>query len=398
MRRRGHNPTLHAPLAVGDGLLVRLKPPFHRLSSLAARDLAAFAERYQTGPLELTNRGNLQIRGLTPATAALLARWAEKRGLAAADPVFEERRNLVLSPLLDLDPALPRGALTALAEALSAAIAREGTRLPGRIGFTLDGGGAVPLDDVPSPLTLIPLAEGAFEMRSEGGVRRAESAMAAAACAVAWAAEAPPLPPRRRFRPPEAGFLPLGGEKERWGALALAPPLGLIGAAALRWAARWAERAADATLRLSPHRSLLLAPLGEEAARALMPEAEAAGFLTDPADPRLSVIACAGRPHCDGADAPSRADAFRLLSLLPAALPGPVHVAGCAKGCAWRGTAAFTLIGVGEGAGGGVYDLAFDADCDHTGVRANHRLLGITDAAALIAAKATDDAPSRLSP
>jgi sulfite reductase beta subunit-like hemoprotein len=172
--------------------------------------------------------------------------------------------------------------------------------------------------------------------------------MAAAACAVAWAAEAPPLPPRRRFRPPEAGFLPLGGEKERWGAL--------------------------------------------------MPEAEAAGFLTDPADPRLSVIACAGRPHCDGADAPSRADAFRLLSLLPAALPGPVHVAGCAKGCAWRGRAAFTLIGVGEGAGGGVYDLAFDADCDHTGVRANHRLLGITDAAALIAAKATDDAPSRLSP
>lgn len=399
MRRRGHNPTLHAPLAVGDGLLVRLKPPFHRLPSLAARDLAAFAERHSPAPLELTNRGNLQIRGLTPSSARLLAAWAVGRGLAAADPVLEERRNLTLSPLLDLDPALPGEELSRLAHILAAALARAGSLLPGRVSFTLDGGGAVALDDVVSSLTLSPAGEGIWRVEGGAGralVRRTEEA---AALALELAGKAAPLPPRLRFHRPEAGFLALGRRGgERWGALALAPPLGLLGPAALRSAARWAERAADGTLRLSPHRSLLIAPIGEGAARALYAEAEAAGFIVDPDAPALALVACAGRPHCDGADSPARADARRLIPLLPPRLAGPVHVSGCAKGCAWRGPAPFTLIGVGGGDGEGIYDLAFDADCDHTGVRADHRLLGVTDAAARIAARATEDASLRLSP
>jgi precorrin-3B synthase len=399
MRRRGRNPTLHAPLEVGDGWLARLKPPFHRLPSLAARDLALFAEREARGPIELTNRGNLQLRGLSREAARLLAAWAVKRGLAAADPALEERRNIALSPLAGLDPGLDP-ALPALAEALAATLGSEaGRALGGRVSFTLIAGGAIPLDDIAGTLTLTALGSGRWRVASAAQAEIAADVEEAARLALRLAAAAPPLPPRRSFHPPEVGFLPLGTARgQSRGALALAPPLGLLEPAALRRAAIWSERYADATLRISPHRSLLLAPIAEDDARALLGEAAALGLLTDPADPRRSLIACAGRPGCDGADAPSREDALRLAPLLPASVAGPVHISGCAKGCAWRGTAPVTLVGVGADERGGLYDLVFDADCDHAGVRADHRLLSIEAAARLIARKADDDARARLSP
>ena len=40
-RRRGWCPSLYDPMATGDGLLVRVKPPGARLSAAAARALAA---------------------------------------------------------------------------------------------------------------------------------------------------------------------------------------------------------------------------------------------------------------------------------------------------------------------------------------------------------------------
>ena len=60
----------------------------------------------------------------------------------------------------------------------------------------------------------------------------------------------------------------------------------------------------------------------------------AAGWLTDPADPRLGITACIGSPGCDRATVPARVDAARLAAL--GAL-GPLHVSGCAKGCAYPG-------------------------------------------------------------
>ena len=87
-----------------DGGICRVKLPGGVLHSAQARAIGEAARRYASGTLELTNRSNLQIRGVLPGQesaliGALLAAGVGPR-VAAADDV----RNLLLSPAAGLDP------------------------------------------------------------------------------------------------------------------------------------------------------------------------------------------------------------------------------------------------------------------------------------------------------
>ncbi len=111
---RGWCPTVHRPMPTGDGLLARVKPFGGRLSATAALALAEAAGSYGNGVLELTGRGNIQVRGLHDPAA--FARAMVAAGLADADPVREARRNVVTVPPCD-------GALVAEVEAVMAGAA-----------------------------------------------------------------------------------------------------------------------------------------------------------------------------------------------------------------------------------------------------------------------------------
>ncbi|MGX7705058.1 nitrite reductase [Methylobacterium sp. Gmos1] len=63
--RRGWCPGLARPMPTGDGLLVRLHPVAGRLSADQARAAARAAREGGNGLLDVTARGNLQIRGVT---------------------------------------------------------------------------------------------------------------------------------------------------------------------------------------------------------------------------------------------------------------------------------------------------------------------------------------------
>jgi precorrin-3B synthase len=93
-------------------------------------------------------------------------------------------------------------------------------------------------------------------------------------------------------------------------------------------------------------RSLLALCPTISAAKTLQEAAAALGFVTDPADPRRSVVACAGAPACASGHLPARAIASDIATLLPPGLDGIVHVSGCAKQCARPARVAFTLIGI----------------------------------------------------
>ncbi|MEO0991185.1 MAG: cobalamin biosynthesis protein CobG, partial [Pseudomonadota bacterium] len=58
---RGWCPGAHRPMASGDGLVVRVRPPLGELSVTQALGLADLAGRFGHDELELTNRANLQI-------------------------------------------------------------------------------------------------------------------------------------------------------------------------------------------------------------------------------------------------------------------------------------------------------------------------------------------------
>src|SRR6201989_753700 len=70
--RRGACPGLSTPMPTGDGLLVRLLPTGTiALDAFAA--LCDAAQAHGNGVIEITSRGSIQVRGLTPDSAPRFA-------------------------------------------------------------------------------------------------------------------------------------------------------------------------------------------------------------------------------------------------------------------------------------------------------------------------------------
>ncbi|MFC4165950.1 precorrin-3B synthase [Teichococcus aestuarii] len=358
---KGWCPHLFAPMETGDGLLLRVKPFRSRLSAAQARRLAALAP----GAVELTNRGNLQLRGVAPTRADAMARAVVEAGLADPDAGREARRNLIGPPLMGDDPALSPG-LAEWHAALSALLAEAGS-LPGKFGAALDGGGALPLSGLAADLLLrlAPTGEAALHLpgglRLAGatpealarlvenfratGARRMRAALAGHGAAALLAGTGlSPLPALPEPLAPEpVGFHPYPGTGR--GAFGLAPEFGVLDGAGLAALADLAEEFGDGTLRLTPWRALLLAGVRRPAALARA----AAGWITDPADPRRRVVACPGAAGCASGQADTRADARALLARGAVPAKGLLHLSGCAKGCAHPVPAAAVLVAAPDG-------------------------------------------------
>jgi precorrin-3B synthase len=187
LQRRGACPALSAPMETGDGLLVRFAPE----DAIAADDfiaLCAAARTHGNGTIEITARGSLQVRGLTPRSAPLFARAVASlpsfRGEAQNTPSFrgEARRaehpessnhrqslldsgfaacaaprndsgvSLLVDPLPD-DPDVLIDT-TALARELRRAIADARLALAPKVSVILDGGGRLHLDALSADLRL----------------------------------------------------------------------------------------------------------------------------------------------------------------------------------------------------------------------------------------------------
>src|SRR5687767_2197743 len=101
-RRRGWCPGVRRPMATGDGLLVRLHPFAGRLSADQVRLIAQAALDHGNGHIDITARGNLQIRGVRDDTYPALLALLEREGLAGPEGDGPNRLT-VLSPLAGLD-------------------------------------------------------------------------------------------------------------------------------------------------------------------------------------------------------------------------------------------------------------------------------------------------------
>ena len=102
--RKGWCPSLMMPMASGDGLLVRVKPPAGRLTASKAEAVAEAARLHGNGFIDLTNRGNLQIRGLSDTSVEGFAEAILELGLAVPDPAAEAVRTVLVDPLGPDDP------------------------------------------------------------------------------------------------------------------------------------------------------------------------------------------------------------------------------------------------------------------------------------------------------
>jgi precorrin-3B synthase len=398
-RRRGWCPGVRRPMETGDGLLVRLHPFGGRLTAAQARMIAQAAHDHGNGHLDITARGNLQIRGVSDESYPGLLAVLEREGLVESEGDGPNRLTIV-SPLAGLDP-LERIEVLALAQAIeSRAAGIEG--LPAKFFVAVDGDGAMPLDHVGADLHL--RATGGDEPRSiafgvtsssairwMGATSLARAADAAASILAGFAAmrstrvtearrlrDLPPgfaqrlmsqagldpvCPPPQQPHPSRAGVIDVKDGK----AVLLALPFGRCSAEQLGQAAQWSERLGTGEIRLSYTRGLLLPGLSNLDSTAICEEARSGGFITDAGDPRLSLLACPGKPACAGALTQAPGDALRIAESCAEFLTRDVtiHVSGCPKGCAHPGRASLTLVGREDGfydvlPGGGPRDAVSD--------------------------------------
>ncbi|GAB0119738.1 hypothetical protein [Acidisoma sp. 7E03] len=314
---RGWCPSLFRPMESGDGWLARIRPQRGALPAGLLRAATEAASRYGNGLFEITNRANLQIRGLTPATIAPFTAAMEAAGAAAG-----EGTRILMAPLPDDD-------LRALADEIDAALP-EG--LPAKFGILLDGG-ALPLPGVTLDVTVRRASDG-WQVNG-AAVPRADIA--------AYVARIAPISARisARSAPP-----PLGAHA---GFVLIAPPFGQMRAAAVSALAELAETHGDGVLRPTPWKSIVLAGVGDAAT--VLRAASALGFITGPTDGRLSILACPGAPAC-ARGAVATHEAATALAVHRRAGDPKVHLSGCAKGCAHPGAAPVTLVGRA-----GVFDL-----------------------------------------
>ena len=369
-QRRGWCPSLYDPMPTGDGLLVRVKPPGARLAAPAARALAEAATRYGNGAIELTRRGNLQVRGLHPDGVAPFAAAMVAAGLANPDPERERRRVVIAPSLAGDDPA---AADDGLAERIEAALANR-PALASKFCIAVDAGGVLagwpvaadilvrieagrhwitpgasagaPEQTLQEVIRLTTEAAGKrlsphsrrawAAARTKAGVRERASAAPGPDQPLAVGVGGAPLRSDDPLTPAlsqkeKIGYHPYPGTDR--GALALGLPLRQLDPPTLHALATLADRFGGGAIRTSPWRTLLLGQVRTADLSAARAAAQAAGLATDPADPRLHVTSCIGSPGCASATVPARQDAARLAQ----EGHGPLHLSGCAKGCAYPG-------------------------------------------------------------
>src|SRR5207244_10840023 len=172
-----------------DGGLARIRIPGGRLDAAQWGAVVAASTEVGDGNLDLTSRGNLQIRGLRPNSEADLTDRLWRAGLL---PSFshERARNLVASPLSGLD-GLGSCDIRQLVTGLDVALCATPSlaELSGRFLFALDDGRG-DVANLGADICLVGLARGRLQLVVAGIITGPELSADEAVPAAIAAAEA----------------------------------------------------------------------------------------------------------------------------------------------------------------------------------------------------------------
>jgi precorrin-3B synthase len=359
---KGWCPGALQPMRSGDGLVVRIRPRGGRIEAEQATGIAELAGQYGNGLIDLTNRANLQIRGVGDASHPPLMEGLGRLGLLDRDPDTEVRRNVLVTPFWTAGDEI-----ASIAAELERALATGPTGLPTKFGFGIDCGRERVLAGASADVRIECDTAGQLIVRADGAelgrpVARTEAVDVALRLAEWFVKSGGAKGGRGRMaayigagaRPPEA----LCGRARPARGLALPHP-GLYPQGAMfgtvfgqlthTTLGRLGNCAGG--LRMTPWRMILAEGLSE------VPCFE--GLVAQADDPILRVAACSGAPRCREAHADTRALAIALAPLIPS--DARLHVSGCIKGCAYSGAASITIVATSEG-----YDLIRDGSTRDT--------------------------------
>ncbi|WP_051357028.1 precorrin-3B synthase [Azorhizobium doebereinerae] len=361
--RRGACPALSAPMATGDGLLVRLVPADGWLTLAQVTGLADAARACGNGIIEITAKGSVQLRGLTEASVGPLNGAVDTLGITPRTGL-----PIDVSPLSGIDATEVIDARL-LAARLHDMAADLLPRLGAKVSVVVDGGGAISLDAFKTDVRLVArpgkgektwdvwLAGDAARALPFGAVRGRDAPdlvrsllerLAALGPSARMADTLPPTPPADPRPMRETSPIGLFALKDGTSACGIGLPFGALHADDLDVLTAAAKAAGARDLRPAPDHGLLASGLSPEAAEGFRATAQALGCLISADDPRRFVAACPGAPACASAHIPARALAPKVAQALEPLLDGSlsVHVSACSKGCAHPAPADLTLVGL----------------------------------------------------
>lgn len=331
-----------------DGALVRVRLPGGMITADQLATLADAASTFGSATLELTSRGNLQLRGITDLAA--VAHTIATAGMLPS-ATHERVRNIVASPLSGR--AGGHADVRPWVQELDKAVCADPrlAQLGGRFWFSLDNGCAdvsglaadigvhvvdetvallltgrdtgvrLPVADITN--TLIELATRFVDIRGK-------------AWRVAELDDLGDLLPNVNLGDPYPAVTrpPVGWirQKNDLVALGAAVPLGVLPAQTAHCIASIAAEV-QAPLVVTPWRSVLVCDLDDAVADAALRVLAPLGLVFDENSPWLSISACTGSPGCAHSAADVRGDAARTLGFDGTDSPTHRHFVGCERAC-----------------------------------------------------------------
>ncbi|MDH0956284.1 precorrin-3B synthase [Pseudomonas chengduensis] len=370
-----------------DGGICRVKLPGGMLRSAQAQAIAEAARQHASGVLELTNRSNLQIRGVLPGQESILIDALLGAGLGSRVASADDVRNLLLSPAAGLDSQARmdvRPLANQLLDLLQDTPALHA--LSPKFALQLDGGEALAIREHPQDLWLAAEDEQHLLLGLAGCPVDTPLARVEATQAVELVRQllllfldlatpeqsrmrqllakipASELLPRLQTRldfplqPAPANWQPAATISRSPAGIypqaqsglrmvAAGAQLGRLHAEQLLALAELSEHHGDGELRLTPWQGVLLGNVPESASRELLAALGELGLLIHADEPLLGLVACTGSAACARGLADSKHHALHLAELLRESGARPqVHLSACPRSCASARVQPYTLL------------------------------------------------------
>lgn len=337
---KGWCPGAYRPMQSGDGMIMRIRPRLGQLSHAQTIGLCQIGNSYGNGIIDLTNRANLQMRGIAEANHQIVLDALLLLNLLDETPELEARRNIICAPL-----RTSKGLTEQLAKELSERL-DELPDLPAKFGFTVDADGAPQLRNAPADIRIETSPSGLI-VRADGSPLgqpvTTDTAISTLITIARWFAQTRKPDIRRMATHLVATPLPHSFARET--AAACAPELfpsqysqgrvfgAQFGSLPANDLLTLMQRNPTAILTLTPFRMFMLSD---------QIDPSDTPFITTGNDPMMYIDACPGQPACTASQVKTRAIA---KSIAPHLNGKSLHISGCSKGCARPRVADVVLVG-----------------------------------------------------
>jgi ferredoxin-nitrite reductase len=385
-------------------MLFRLRIPGGLLSSRQCEVIAHLADQTGGSFIQLTNRANIQLRGIQAQLAPEILQQLQALGLASPFAEVDAIRNIMGSPTAGIDPQAlldTRPLVQGWNDYLN--IHPDLAVLSPKFSVCFDGGETVSVRDRPNDITLVAtprddavvfrLHLGAGDRgtspQDTGAIIKSEDSINCLAALAAVYRDYTVAQRGQTGQPPRLRSLLQGWgvetylqqvenrlskslcRGEKFGATLPASPrahlglhaqrqaglfylgvglsLGRLQVAQLRGLAALSAQYSS-TLRLTPWQTILIPGIPQQNVNEVQQQVESLGLYPTATHPSSAMVACSGTAGCRAAATDTQGHALALMAHLVRCdlldVPLNVHFSGCDKSCAQPQAGDITLVGV----------------------------------------------------